>query len=890
MARIQYQPASRKKGFQPQQISSAGISRMREESNRLIQGLENNRRAEMEQRDREFQALQSDAAYTERITKENRDIELQNLQNEQAGKLAGIEEEQKQAQYDAEAFKTIVGTLGEFSESLGKLAQARTAKMQKDQATLAANLAADFVNTPQYQEWRDAAFAQIKGGIAYNAANAQDGIESGRSRLQTLISQQSNPGLGAYGRRVLENEILKKNFIYAFENNQQGTEKVYTAPDGRKFSGVETIRNRSLYESLAQQTRQEVFSYLGIVEPGSYGEALTAINSFVETGANAAANNQEKFVLDNIEHRAKTLESTGTVEGITAAFSDRMTAFGAAKAHDGIAALADNTSIPLEIVQNLKLKGDKIYAEEWGKNRWPEFVQRRNKAIVNERTLENKLEKAEEAQWQVDNIANIREAYQQNPKQAAMIMQERYHSRGMTLPTLIKEIESSAFKKAANEAKNTLEVKARAGILDLNFVNRLPPNLREQGAKLLKAQEERKYGPEALGIKKGFRATARKLTGIDPNEGNDSPLTFLVQARLEREYKKALEQTQDPKAALEIVNDLLDKGANLDKTSPFYKETGTNNRLTFPNIQSSSADRKQMNDYIDKQMLKYGTETVNRPFSLANSDEMDAAYQSSIVPGSVMQYPPGIIRFADQYNFKYSEVFNAVRKTNNAATGENKPLLQPSLITDFVDEQSPDIRHLLLSGNSSQVSRGLATATGSLNNNLRASIGGATVSNKENAFIQTIRTVEGTSGSQGYNTVYGGAVVPQLTQMTLGELYDAIKLGGTDAIPERLGGGKIPFKKDKYNSSASGALQLMPETLRGLVDTGAYSWNDTFSPETQDRMILDLARQGGVDIENMSPAQMEKAGNIWAGASPKYGQTSRTASDTYNIYQSLLQQ
>jgi muramidase (phage lysozyme) len=163
-------------------------------------------------------------------------------------------------------------------------------------------------------------------------------------------------------------------------------------------------------------------------------------------------------------------------------------------------------------------------------------------------------------------------------------------------------------------------------------------------------------------------------------------------------------------------------------------------------------------------------------------------------------------------------------------------------------------------------------------------------SRQENAFIQTIRTVEGTSGPDGYNTVYGGAVVPQLTQMTLGELYDAIKLGGTDAIPARLGGGKIPFKKDKYNSSASGALQLMPETLRGLVENSGYSWDDVFSPETQDRMMLDLARQGGVDIENMSPAQMEKAGNIWAGASPRYGQTTRTASDSYRIYQSLLQQ
>ena len=35
---------------------------------------------------------------------------------------------------------------------------------------------------------------------------------------------------------------------------------------------------------------------------------------------------------------------------------------------------------------------------------------------------------------------------------------------------------------------------------------------------------------------------------------------------------------------------------------------------------------------------------------------------------------------------------------------------------------------------------------------------------------------------------------------------------------------------------------------------------------------------------------MSKAGNIWAGASPRYGQTNRTAADSYSIYQKLLQQ
>lgn len=161
---------------------------------------------------------------------------------------------------------------------------------------------------------------------------------------------------------------------------------------------------------------------------------------------------------------------------------------------------------------------------------------------------------------------------------------------------------------------------------------------------------------------------------------------------------------------------------------------------------------------------------------------------------------------------------------------------------------------------------------------------------EEKAFIATVRETEGTAGAQGYNTVYGGAVVPQLTQMTLRELYDAIKLGGTDAIPQRLGGGKIPFKKDQYNSSASGALQLMPDTLLNMINRKEFKWDDVFSPETQNRMILTLARNGGVNIEKIDKTQLAKANNIWAGLGPRYGQTKRTIDQSMQIYEQNLKE
>ena len=100
-----------------------------------------------------------------------------------------------------------------------------------------------------------------------------------------------------------------------------------------------------------------------------------------------------------------------------------------------------------------------------------------------------------------------------------------------------------------------------------------------------------RYGPEALGIKKGLRATARKLTGLDPNEEQGSATTFLVQARLESEYLKQLNLTNDPLKALEVVNKawltLLIIKIN---QAPFYFVEGVNQRTVFPNIQSSDRE------------------------------------------------------------------------------------------------------------------------------------------------------------------------------------------------------------------------------------------------------------------------------------------------------------
>ena len=95
MARIQYQPARKSKGFAPIQISTEGINRMREESKRIVRGLKNVREAEAKQRAAELASIKEDSAYQERILKENRNTLIQNEQNKQQQRAYNQETKQK---------------------------------------------------------------------------------------------------------------------------------------------------------------------------------------------------------------------------------------------------------------------------------------------------------------------------------------------------------------------------------------------------------------------------------------------------------------------------------------------------------------------------------------------------------------------------------------------------------------------------------------------------------------------------------------------------------------------------------------------------------------------------------------------------------------------------
>ena len=147
------------------------------------------------------------------------------------------------------------------------------------------------------------------------------------------------------------------------------------------------------------------------------------------------------------------------------------------------------------------------------------------------------------------------------------------------------------------------------------------------------------------------------------------------------------------------------------------------------------------------------------------------------------------------------------------------------------------------------------------------------------AFIATVRQLEGTAGSGGYNTWFGGRTDMDLSKMTVSQVVAEQK--------RRLATGEATY--GKYTSAAVGAGQFMKpeETVREM---GLDPDKVKYTPELQNKMILfqSMKRRGVDPTKPLSIEDVRKLGKEWASFTPHYGQTDRTAGESLRIYEQNL--
>jgi hypothetical protein len=717
MARIRYQPATKTKGFQPIQLTTAGISRMREETNRVVQGMEKNLAAEQRQRKENLQAMQDNAAYTEQITKENRAIEVQNLKNEQLSITQTAERDQQQAKYNADAAQTILSSIVDFSETAAKKAAANTAKQLEDQTRLAAAQDINTISADIVEAYKQGEASLLKGGLLNTTELRAEGAESGERFSKTLANIAAEAGLGAVGKKALLNRVFGR--VNATINSQTFLENPEAANDPEKVAALQS--------SVNEKVAGFMLKAYGISESLYFADAKIQVQKENDLQLERSHKKKEKLETEIILQKANDIALGGTTNHYTAAYELAKTVGSYAQGHQFLTNQIGfaETDAQVEAIGNIITDDGRLYKDRFP-NKFKPAVQARVDNL-NKRNRENRRVAKEQYTSLRDNNADyLEEEIRKNPHETWKEIADADALNGVTSSKRLKRAYDSAIKGLANQESALLDSKILSRTLDPTFVNSIedPANRTRAQAAFKQLQEQELGGELGVGIVSGFNQTAKQQTKINAPMGTQQ--TYLFEARMLNEYKAHFKKHGDALAANQYVQDLITAGNNDDKNSPFYSENkGTS--MYYPNLETPDKDKAKRRLDIDKAVLENGIGVVDMPEALATTQEMDASYLS-FSRNSVGQYPAGILQTAKLTGRTPSEIFNAHRKANNKKYGTNKPLITPTLITDVIDKSNPRVRKLLTSGNAMHKKQAAAELSGTTNmpGNIRSSMLGPT--------------------------------------------------------------------------------------------------------------------------------------------------------------------
>lgn len=929
----QFKRSIQSTGFRPEEVTNQNITQLQAYSDRITNALREERDAVISNRNRTADALKENAQIEERQLARNADIQDRNIQT----KIKEQTDLSLKAQQDFEtrtrASKQIFRDLGDLSLTASlKLQEMEVEGLKKKWGNEYAEMILLGENHPKYKQmealFKEAQIETINAqtDVTKAQANGLDPLEAvrQRSRINDL-----SPGYRLAALNILGNQYNTFHNEWFMDKTRQ-----YTDSEGKTFTADQAARNRdrtSIVSAAAQAEFMRINQVEGVnpafLQKSGFITSLMSVNqSAMNTAGKGELEDKEVKILEGIRFKlgAAAGDAVQTKAAVEEAWAQLAPMLGFEKALTFLQKTFSTTEgkegNPAYNVEGLKSAqigpNGKTFGEYWAKNRVAEIettlAQAKNSAFQLEQET-NRNNAIKEFQDLLPSImAQLEKAGPQEDKNIieTLIEAQRNQYNGIAAPGLL-DLQKRNYEQNREEARAQANIaldKINKGIAtpgDIAAISDL--DLRNEVQKEYnKVQVERIMGPDTETTIKMANSGAKEILK-EALEGPGSvkaiDLSQKIQQYFSQDYQEGLRRFNgDTSRALTYARDKLmadiEAGKKNVPGSRYSSTLGPGNETIFSWEKDKAVSRNrqaQREDTIRSMIQTQGVGALRSPNLVATDEQLRQMSMDSLM-GRAVNYTPEVRLAANLLQRPLPEIVNlAIQARNPYLTTKVAPLAPDPILQQVNRAHKNTLRDIHQYRSKQAAQRAAAESyPGALSDpgNMRGGFRSVSTtyngSPGQRAFIQTVRSVEGTGGSDGYNKVYGGAVVPQLTKMTLRELYDAIKLGGTDRIPARLGGGKIPFKKDKYNSSASGALQIMPGTLLGLIERGKYKWTDVFSPEIQDQMIIDLAMEGGINPDKMDLNQMTKAGNIWAGLTPRYGQTRRTAEQSFNIYRQFL--
>ena len=865
MSRIQYQPASRRRGFKPRNLSTTAIAQMRAEASRITKNMEKTRNAEKEQRDRELQAMKEDNQYEEQIRKENFDIQIANLQSERNQLVTGIQLEDAEARADqAQLQANLQGLIG-LSKLAGTVVQGLSDLDQQQKAqkiTNDENLQPKIVNPVEaqqdYNEFKNALETGAEASVALSTMSVTEGIQEGRSKAEISTDVANEPFLAGQNDAYSVGNSYRQNYGRILTHLRTSTENKYTAPDGSEFTGPDSIANSTLLQVLQQETHDILRFRLGITNDLLIEKPLAEIRNRNLAMLQEADRKAIEFAQEiSLDQARNTILNDSSPSNITAATHNVKMQVGRKRMHDFNMELVMDPNTPEEVVANLQNmpaaqlgyelgpnENPDITYREKAKPRWDAALAKRNDSIKQFEQNENEFEAFKYGRNVQNNLPEIKERLRKNPAEIERMLKEGFGRFKKPIPEYLRTMISDAYKDSDEATTIEIENRFKSKSLTPEYIKTIGnPDLQKLATEKYIKQEGDKYGPEWTMVKKGISGNARKLTNI--SEGGTSTIRTIRAEmhahKLYAEYYKLF--NRDSNAALNrLQKDFDDARNNPGGNSPFSSITGPLNQSIF-RFELTDMDVAEEREHILEIARAQGLEILRLPLHLATEEGLDKTYKSHTLGKTI--YPPGVnlayTLFKDvqitpeKKGYTRSEIYNEQVRAYNEVFGPysgNKPFITDNPVTRIVDQaDTTGLAARLTNGTELQVKRSIAQMglTAELPN--RFNTGGATVSQRQ-ALIDVaaelgidpldLATIIGFETAGTYNTDKTGGENDKFSGLIQFGEDERAAYGVTPGMTfeEQLRGPVLRYFKDRFKKAGidtRGAtfLQLYTTVLAG---------------------------------------------------------------------------
>ena len=325
---VQFRGAGRSRGFAPQQISNAAISRMREESNRVQQGMREAAAAEIANRNR----VQDDVETNQRIEKAGRErnqkIQTSNLniQVQQAAYDASTDRKQFEInQKNAEAtFKSVA--------TLSKTATDKYVEIQKQKSNeKAQQVVNEFMLNPNVDE----VIKQFVGETELAVAEEQRQTELSIAKAQggSLVAVSRGRALDSNARYKLDQARANYILTNLYPQQLQKAKLEAGVMDGPATAAFVTEFQREFFE------KTQILQLKPEMIRDGLSKVLQTNQSFTTAANKKEIENQQAKTLDDAT-TILTQNPTAFNQNIVPSFSKYVTEHGFEKAYEWFEGLA----------------------------------------------------------------------------------------------------------------------------------------------------------------------------------------------------------------------------------------------------------------------------------------------------------------------------------------------------------------------------------------------------------------------------------------------------------------------------------------------------------------------------------------------------------------------